>query len=182
MYRVRTAATGIGGGRWLSTQYFDESGGEPADAHAAVVAFWTALAEVIHTQVSMFVESEVAIVDETNGQTTGIVTVPSTAFSGEDNTSPSSLATQGLIQWITGTFAGGRQIRGRTFVWGVTQDQLLDGRPRTSYRDVLGAAADALVADMDSIAVVWSRTLGTVAVAQTGTGWTEFAVQRSRRD
>lgn len=182
MHRVQTIATGLQGGEWLSTMYFSTSGGSAAAAKSAVTAFWTACAPVISSNVSMVVQADVFDIDPADGAILGVEVTTQTTVLGTESASPLAGATQGLLRLFTGAYLGGRQVRGRTYIWGPTVDQLASGGTSGTYRSTVNAAAATLIADAGSQLVVWSRKNEVAVPVSNGVMWTEFAVQRSRRD
>lgn len=182
MYRVNTVATGLSGGQLLSTHFFDASGGTAAQAKNAVNNFWIALRPVIASTVQMTVQGEVFQVEATTGDVVGVTTNASNTNSGTASGSPLPPANQGLLRNFTGAYVGGRQIRGRTYIWGTTDTAKIDGGTTAAYRTATQDAGNALIADATSIWVVWSRKNGVFAPVNGVSTWAEFGVQRSRRD
>lgn len=182
VYRVRVAAQGIGGGRWVSNLHFLESAGSAAQAHAAVVAFYTALKVRMSSTVQMTVEGDVALIDTASGLITGVTAVPAVNLVGASGGSPAALATQGLIRFTTGAYIGGRQIRGRLFVWGITQADESNGGVNPAAVLAWEAAGNTLLSDANADLVVYSKKNGTQATAVAVSAWSSFAVLRSRRD
>lgn len=182
MYRVRTAITGGTGGPSLSTMYFSVIGGLTAQhAVAATGAFWTALRSGIRTGVVMTTEAEVATVDIATGLVTGLVPTTPVVVNGSSSAVALPWATQGLVRWRTGTFVGGREVRGRTFIPGMTTDNNAAGEPFSSWIGQANVAAAALIADANSDFMIYSRKNFDAVPAITGTHWAEWAVLRSRR-
>lgn len=182
MYRVRTAITGGQGGPSLSTLHFNVVGGlTAANAVAATATFWTALRTRISNQLTMTVESDVATIDIATGQVTGITATAGAVVTGNDAGDPAPWATQGLIRWRTGIYVGGREIRGRTFIPGVTDTSTPLGVPSAAYLTDLNAAAAALIANAVSDLEVYSPARREAAPAVLGQTWTNFASLRSRR-
>lgn len=182
MYRVRTVFTGIQGSPWLSTMYFDSLGaGTAQQAVSAVGTFWGALDNFMGAGVAWATEADVADINSTTGQPEDVTsTTPSTgAGSGGADLLPA--ATQGLIQWRTGVFANGREVRGRTFIPGLMETASTGG-PSGTFASAAPTAAAALIADANSTLIIWSRANSSFAPVTSGTLWTSFAVLRSRRD
>jgi len=163
--------------------YFDEVGGGTAsNAVADTLTFWTNLKNVIDNSLLFTIEAEVAIVSEGTGQVTGIVGTAGGAVAGDDAGDPAPWATQGLIRWRTGTFIAGREVRGRTFIPGVTEARANGGVPDASYKSNCVTAINALIGSTNSTLVSWSRKNGDSAPVIAGSPWEQFAVLRSRRD
>jgi hypothetical protein len=184
MFRVRTQISGGQGGPYLSTFYFDEidGGATPQSVITATAAFWTSLRNVIDNSLTMRVEDEVALVNDGSGQVTGIVGATGATVTGDDAADPAPWATQGLIRWRTGLFANGREIRGRTFIPGVTEARSNGGVPDSSYLSNLTSAVNGLLGTTNAALMTWSRKNGDSAPVLSGSGWSQFAILRSRRD
>jgi len=183
VYRVRTSITGGQGGPYLSTLYFNVVGGlTAANANAAVGAFWLAVKGRVATGITMSTEAEVATIDIATGQVTGITAVTPVVNVGTAAGDTCPPATQGLLRWRTGTYIGGREIRGRTFLPGVTETDNVNGVPSASYISTVNAAAAAMIADANSDFMVYSRKNFDAAPGLSGSVWSQWAVLRSRRD
>lgn len=184
MMRVRTGFTGIQGSPWLSTMYFQ--GDTQTEANAAVVAvkaFWDACRVWLDNEVVYATEPEVPVLNTTTGEITGVFNTTSLTNTGNVAGVMLPPAAQGLIRWRTGHFEAGREVRGRTFIPGITQtgvtgNGLLNGGAVTAFN----AAAAALIADANSVLAVWSRAHAISVGVVTGSTWTSFASLRSRRD
>lgn len=183
MFRVRTQFTGVTGAPYLSTMYFLPTAGLTAqNAVASVGNFWQAMGPYIANAALWATEVEVASVDATTGAVTGITsTTPRTGTpTGGGTALP--WATQGLVRWRTGTFAGGREIRGRTFIPAISVSASTASVPAAAFQTAANTACAALISDPLSDFCVWSKKNGTDPLAASGSLWNEFAVLRSRRD
>lgn len=183
MFRTRVQITGPVGSPWLSTAYFLAPGGGTADqAVAALGSFWNDLRVIMHTSCTITSEAEVADVSPTTGEVTGIESTTPFTLTGTSSADPLPWATQLVIRWRTGNFVGGREIRGRTFVPGLTESSNTSGVPTAATLSTANAAAAALIADANCILLTWSRTHGNDPAVVTGTALGKFGVLRSRRD
>lgn len=125
------------------------------------------------------VNTEVLVVNETTGQTTGVLPVTSQARTGTDAANALPNATMALFRWRTGLFLQGREVRGRTFWPGLTETSN-DAQGNFSGAADLTADATAFIAASDI--AIWSPTRLLASTVTVGTCWDEFAVLRSRRD
>jgi hypothetical protein len=182
LYRVRTAFSGVQGAPWLSTFYFDAAGGTAQQAATAAGVFWGAVDAGISTSVSWATEAEVATVDDATGQITAITTTTPVTGTGGDSNSALPWVVQGLVSWRTGTFVGGREIRGRTYIPGFTEAQSAAGVPEAATRTFVNAAALALETSANAQLVTYSPTKNTSALVSSGSMQTYWAELRSRRD
>ena len=184
MYRVKTTFSGTpvaGGG--VNFLYFSEEGGTAAQAQAAVKTFWQAVDDLMHTTVAYTVSGDVEYVSESTGEIFGIGTTDAYTGNGAGTGDILPPATQGLIRWRTGFYVSGREIRGRTFVPGMTEAiNDASGRPTSGAVTVLNNAASALVGNGTSELVVFSRTHLQAGIVASGTAWSNWASLRSRRD
>ena len=181
-YRVSTVLGGSqveGGG--ITHFAFDISETTPQDAADAVIAFWSAIDTAMSTSVSWEVLDQVAMVNESNGQTSVVVNVNGDSGSGGASGTPLAKATQGVVQWFGSDWVAGRQVRGRTFIPGPTTNHLANGAPAGPYRTALQSAAEGLLA-ADQGLVVYSPTHGSLSAVQAVGTSSKFGVLRSRRD
>lgn len=190
--------TGLPGAPYYSNLYFGLVTTQ-AEAQACVddvVAFWTAQGPSIGVGLLMTVEPEVALLDETNGDLTGVFTTVSAPVGGGaagDRLPPSD---QGLGRLLTSTFVAGRRVRGRIFMPAMMEANSVLGAPIAGYVTSLNTALQNLLASVNSLLVVWARPyagdptavppkparLGSFAIV-TGVGAAPYwAVLRSRRD
>lgn len=183
IYRVRTDLAGGSGASQLSTMFFSSAAGETAAAAATAVSkFWLDLAPAISNLYTMTVEHDVFTIDQVTGQPTGIESTSPAARAGTDAGSALPWATQGLISWTTGTFVGGRQVRGRTFIPGPTENANNIGVPTGSYPGYLSTAITNLLTTTGVTLVIYSRKNHSAWPVLSGTGWSKWAELRSRRD
>lgn len=196
--RVRTIFTGVAGTPWYSNLYFFDNGGTEIgpDAVTWVTAFWTSLSAVMQDSVIWTIEPEVARLDESTGQLTGVTATPGATGGGTQQVAALPWQTQGLIREFTGAFVNGRRVRGRTFIPGPTESSSDVGVPIGTYITALQNAADALIASSVSTWCVWARPFdgdpaavppkpartGTAHIIVSANVWDKWAVQRSRRD
>lgn len=183
LYRIRTVLTStLITGQGVATHYFDENGGTAQQAVTAIGNFWNALDTVMQESILWATEADVAKINSTTGALEGVVVTTPASGSGGTSQAQTTKATQGLIQWRTGTFPGGRELRGRTFIPGMPSGALTNGDPGTSYRSTLVTAGNGLMNDATCTLVVWSRKIGGFAPVTSVTSSAKAAVLRSRRD
>lgn len=182
MLRVRVVWNGIGGTPYLTTHYFvGTTQTEADDAVTATGNFWGALDNVLDSGMSWATDPEVTVIDFVSGAPLGAFTTTPVVGTGSVSSNALGFALQGLIRWRTGVFVGGREIRGRTFVPGITATGGGDGVPAAATITAMNNAATAFIAATPSVLVVWSRQHGQDEPATSGSAWTQFAVLRSRR-
>lgn len=182
MFRVRTVFSGVQGAPWVNTAYFSEGGGTAQQAATAVGAFWSSVDSLMEVSVSWTTLADVEELNAITGQVDGVQTTTPVTGGGVAATTGLPVATQGLVRWRSGQYAGGREIRGRWFIPGLATTSNTDGIPSSTMLSTVNTAAATLIGDANSSLMVWSRKNGTEVPATSGSCWTQFAVLRSRRD
>lgn len=183
MLRVRAVTNGFTGAPGYNNFYFEGTESTVAgSAHQAVVAFFQSMASVLSNQVAVTVESEVPVIDPASGSITGLHNIPQQTVSGTWGTAHSPSGVTLVCQWLTGTFVGGRQVRGRSFISGLGDvgegSQSVPAGVITDAETACSGLVAATLADLQ----VYSPTHG---VSHTVTGsnvWNRFGLMRSRRD
>lgn len=184
LYRVRTTIAGQSGAGQLATHYFDASGGGTAqDAATAVRTFWDTLKAMISPSYTFQVDNAVELIDSTTGQPTGLVSTTNTLVTGTGGGNQIPPASQGLIQWRTGFFQHGREVRGRTFIPGlIAASQTSSGAPSATLITAANSAVGAIISPASSDFMIYSRKNRICLSVLQGSLWGKFAVLRSRRD
>nr|CRY94864.1 hypothetical protein [uncultured prokaryote] len=153
-----------------------------ADAAASAAnTFLEAIDGLYRNSVTAAVDPEVFVVNVGTGHVEGTFSVSSFAQAGDSSDAMVPNAAMALIRWRTGVFTSGRELRGRTFIPGLT-DTAVDatGNLATAAAGTLQSAADTLVSTSDF--AVWGSTTAQAATVTSASVWSEFAVLRSRRD
>lgn len=186
MLRVDTEWSGVPGTPYYTSLHFLGSTEEEASAaHAAVVALWDAVDTRWRHDLVATVLPEVSVVDEASGDTTATFLETAVPRPGGTNGARQPLVCQGLVRLRTGTYVGGREIRGKVFMPGTLDQDDTDGIPSTSYRTSLDAGFGALVSSAAGLGiplVVYSPTNGQAGVVTGVSTWNQWAILRSRRD
>lgn len=193
MLRVRTTFTGGQGAPYFSTFYFSstvpETQADADGANAHTGAFWNSLEGAFTNQLSWATDGNVDVMSP-DGTLTGTFSVTPQSGVGAETGDPLPRSNQLLIRWSTGVFVNGRQVRGRTFVPGLTELNSTNGAVGASTIALIQPAINTLALAVNPHLVVWSRPcddctpprLGEVAGVDSGSVWSQFAVLRSRRD
>jgi hypothetical protein len=184
MLRIRTTFAGTTGAPWLNTLYVGDPNTQAnADAAvAAVGAFWGAVDNFMHTSISWATIAEVDILLTTGEKTGSLFTTPQ---AGAGGTTGDFLpqAIQGLVNLRTGVFIGGREVRGKIFIPGLTEgSNTASGTWLGTQVASVQAAVNTLLTAGDPAFGVWSRLNGSISPAVAGTVTSKWAVLRSRRD
>jgi hypothetical protein len=182
LYKVRTLWSGAAGGPGVTTMYFGTGGGTAANAVAAVAAFWNQAKNTIDNAWNYATDSVVLTIDETTGEPTGADGVTPVSSAGTDSNDHLPSMTQGLIQLRTGVYVSGRELRGRIFIPGPTEDVNVAGKPKSDYKAAwLDAVEDQLINGLDVDFRVYSRAHGSASPVISASVWDEWAALRTRR-
>lgn len=183
MYRTQTVITGGDGGDKLSTMFFGAFGTTSAEtALAATNAFWTSARALISSALHIETQVDVATIDETTGLITALTAADNYSADGTNSVDRAPAATQGLLRFQTGVYAGGRAVQGHLFIPGVTEDYNSNGRPSTDYKTYLATYGDDLLGASGASFGIYSRKNHLFYPANHCSVWDEWAVLRSRRD
>lgn len=178
--RITTVWSGRPGLPGTTTLYFHENSHTAADQVDAVKAFWNSLKNNIVTGVNLTVDGTVEIVESDTGDIVGTdATGHGGVIVGTDSADPLPPSVQGLIQWRTGVYVGGREIRGRTFIGCLTETSNTNGVPPSG---TIAAWTGYATTMLGSALAVYSPTKHQWASVASGNAWGQFAVLRSRRD
>ncbi|HKY46314.1 MAG TPA: hypothetical protein VJM50_24690 [Pyrinomonadaceae bacterium] len=177
MYRVRVVFTGSVGSPHYAIHHFVGSGSS-AEAQTAVdncSTLWSAV-DAFQTSGQLWATDPVVFdVDPVTGNTIGTFTTAPASGIGAIGGDALPPASQMLIHWRTGVYIGGREVRGKTFVPGLTEAaNESGGRPVATTVTGIKNAADAMNALTSVPLGIWSRTNGVihpVAQVQVPTTW-----------
>lgn len=182
--RIRTLWSGVAGTPWYTNMFFTRVVGTEDAAIEAVADFWNAMDLYIKSTVTWDVQEQIDLLDDVTGNLVG--TEGGTGISGAGSASDELLppSNQMLVNWFTDAFAGGRRIRGKTYVPGLTQLGNEAGVPSALALSALGTAASQLIIDTSSSGPlrVYSRRNARSDVVTNRGVYSQFAVLRSRRD
>lgn len=180
--RIRTVFTGVAGTPWYSNQYWALGSGGAQPQIDDTVTFWEDMAVMIKSTITATVEGTCAVIESTTGETVGVSSNDDGAvtFTGSGDLLP--LATQGLITLRTGTYVGGREIRGKIYVPGLTEEYTTSGIINATGVGLMQAAAEGLLDESSEAWHVYSPTKNTSAEVVSVAAAGKPAVLRSRRD
>jgi len=182
-FRTEVEINGLQGAPYYSRLHWDSTGFDGqigADAVAnATHELWTDLAALMHNQAVISINPEVAQVDDASGETTAVFITSEANISGALSTERIASGLQALAQHRTGVFVGGREVRGRTFVPGLTESANDSGRPIGATRTAIATAFATWFTGHDPQGGVLGKNGFTLA--NNTTVWTEFAFLDSRR-
>lgn len=181
MLRVRINWTGLNTG--FSVLHFLPAADDQAsadDAAAAATAWLQVLDNFLRVNQGAQVDPEVLSINVATGTTLGSFAVSEAAITGADSNDAVPNASMGLVRWRTGVYVSGREIRGRTFIPGITEQSVdANGNLSSTAISAIDAGSNLMAAGTDLC--VYSPTRGSAAEVTTASTWSEFAVLRSRR-
>lgn len=180
MKRTQTFLTGTDGSPYVSTNYWGDT---PTVQQVidATANLWNIYDSYMVDNCFWSVDPVVVTVDPTTGEIT-----ESESGNGANGQGASAVEmlpphTQILVRWRTGFYAGGREIRGRTFIPALADTVNLEGNVSTTTATALTTALNTWILTAPN-PLIWSRVTGQTAAVINASIWTEFAVLRSRRD
>lgn len=185
MIRVTSEWTGGTGAPYYTTQHFGGStAGEATAAANAVRNFWFQLENQLSNTLSVSVQDDVPLVDPVTGQIIQMFSAPTAPVSFTSTEQVLPWTTQALFRLRTGDFVAGRELRGKLFMPGSTENRSLDGVPDNAWVTLLNGNWTFSYGGLPSsnLPVVWSPTHGVFSNVTSATVWDQWAVLRSRRD
>lgn len=183
IYRIRTVFTGVAGAPYYSNLYFSSLGGTEEQARVAVYTLWQALATTLRSGMTGTVQADVPLIDPVTGDILNVNTGTDKITTFTNSTAPLPPSNQGLVRLLTGAFVGGRQVRGRTFIPGLTIGaSTTAGAVTSAIQTQLNTNFATLVGTANADLVVWSRKNGLWNAVNAATTWGQFGSLRSRRD
>lgn len=183
MYRCRVIHTGVPGGPYYYTGYFDATlGGTASDASGAWWTFASNTAGSLPTASVISKDTTVQTVDSVTGDIVAETSVGPASVTGTNTGELLPPMTQFLVSWRTGAYENGRQVRGRTNI-GAMFETYNDGQgvPNTTVTSTYASKASMLLAFNTAPFVIYSKKNGTFYKATSATMPTKWAVLRSRR-
>lgn len=183
LYEVRAEWAGPPGAPWFTAMHFEIGGGSAQDAADAARTFLIAFQNHIISTCGISFDQEVLELDSTTGEYTGVSPVVVAAFGGAAAGDALPQGSSLNVRWRTGSFIGGREVRGRTYISGLVEgDNAAGGVPSAGILATASAAAAALVSDPDSRFAIYSRTHLASRPVTSGSGSNKWGYLRSRRD
>jgi hypothetical protein len=185
LFKVDSTITNFTGAPYYSQLYFSKLPGIlPESATAHVHAFWNSYKAYMYDSCTVTVEPLVYVIDLDTGATVdAVMTDPEDTVAGSDGGAALPTFTQGLARFSTGVWFAGRQLKGRMFLPGITENNNDSGVPAGGYVTAVSEYIATLATPtLSVIPVVYSRTHHVAAPMQGGSLWGKWATLRSRRD
>lgn len=199
--RVSVLWSGFSGGPGYSNFYFSRSAGfwdggligdeaqiAAESAHDRVHSAFGDIRGIIPSDVTLTVESEIAIIDSDSGEIVGVTDVDSKLVGGVSASGGYSGPSGAVVNWRTNDYRFGRRIRGRTFLVPLASSVYQDDGSLTSdaLRDLRDFGSAMVSGGSDPEFGVWSRPRdgegGVFASVVSSNVPDMSAVLRSRRD
>jgi hypothetical protein len=175
----------------VNVWYFD-TGSAVTAQRTALQAFYTSVKASLVTTCSYTIRTAGRELSNTTGGLTGAWTDATAKIgTGGSGGDPVPDATQVLWQWLTGSIADGRFLRGRTFIPCLSAGSVIGGNLNPAVRTTfIGYGTTLLAANVGQ--QVWHRPKkdpvthalirpGSVALTGSNSVWSEMAVLRRRR-
>jgi hypothetical protein len=179
LHVVRVNWTGFLGAPGVSTFYFDDTSAPPL---TAVRNFFDACKSFHPNVVNWSFPNSGRTID-VNGNVIGawsVSSVSNVVGTAADNNYSS--VSGYLVRWNTGTFVGGRELRGKTFMVPASNAVYdIAGTIQGGMTTSVPTAANALIAAAPTLRV-WSRRHASVATVSAGAMPDKAIVLRTRRD
>ena len=176
----RIAWSGFIGAPGVSTFYSLSAG---SASQTAVRAFYNSIASALPSVVTVTFPSGGRIIDTDSHEAVGTWVDPSpplpvTGTGGTGYAAP----TGAVVNWLTGVFNAGRELRGKTFLVPLTNAAFdIQGNIASATLTQLRSAATTLVGAWTDMRI-YSRSTGSIGAVTTATVPDFAAVLRSRRD
>lgn len=176
-------ATPAGGG-FRTVTYWEDSA-SAASQRAALGAMLGSVDAFLDSNAVWLVETSGRELDEATGTLTGVWS-EATAQTGAGALAGQCVpdAAHVLLRWNTSSIVGGRFVKGRSFIPGLSTANVLDGNLALATVSGIQTALNTFVAAAPTFGV-WHRpdaaNPGTHAAISSATVWNEFAVLRRRR-
>lgn len=162
---------------------FDSVAFDPADAANALEQFYIAWCARCPSGAQFSLDTDIREVNTATGQTINISTFgPSDLFTLPGTGGGTRLpdATAVVVRWRSGSYLAGKPVNGRTYLpYGNTSNG--EGGLSGTAMTVMNTAATTFLSTADGFSV-WSRTHGEMRAVSAASTWSEYGVQRRRRD
>lgn len=180
-YRTQVISRGFPGAPGYNTFVTGaDSTGSATTWYGFLVDLWTALRPVLANGTFAECDGIIEEFDPVTGQTLSLVQATPFSLQGTGAATKAVGGTCILLQWRTGQFRNGREVRGRSFISGIEDNADANGQFSGAKRTAVLAAV-AAYASTDTGAI-YSPTAGSVFQIASGGVWTNYALVRSRRD
>lgn len=177
--KIQVTWSGVKGLPGISTFYSENA---VDGLLAALHGFYNDFANNIPSGVVISFPKSGLTIDSTSGQANGSWSTTNTTASITCTGAGSWASPVGcVVNWRTGSYVAGRELRGKTFMVPLIGSQFDQGHLLAASKSEFQASADALVlngADMR----IWSRKTGIVRTVTAATIPDKAVVLRSRRD
>lgn len=181
IYRVRAiGSTGTSGPCYFNAYY--ASGDATAEAAKSAVGNFFNESKALWTGV-WTVQGDVALIDTVTDNILSVTALSPDSINGTKAGERLPSMLQMLMQYRTGVYRNGREVRGRAFLPGWAETDSDSGKPNTALVSAMVGFANTWLkdGDGDTQQVIYSRGQATAPAVTTINIWDEWAVLRSRR-
>lgn len=192
IFRVKARWQGFSGAPGYTILHFgdgtEQDGATPDSAVVATRAFFQSLSGLLAPGVSISIENAVEELETGSGQMQTIHTTASVTPVTASGAGTYAAPVGAVVNWITNEVRNGRRVRGKTFLVPMSSSiYQADGTLATAHMATIQQAAEALIADANSLLCVYARpetgtTNGRLAPVTGARVPDMAAVLRSRRD
>lgn len=185
--RVETIVTGVAGSPYYVVGHFTADTGTPTQVtqawHKFVTGSTSGTASGFPVGTVVQTQPEVQLINPVDGAVIGLEDAPPITQNGANPGPQLPRQNQLLVRWRTGNYVNRREVRGRTNLPCVLEEASTNqGEVESTVVSGINTRASELIADTNSVLVVWSKKNGLWWAAATGSCWNKFSVLRSRRD
>jgi hypothetical protein len=179
LHQIRVTWTGLSGLPGVSTFY---SSGDKDVTIAAIRTFFEGIATSLPSAVRINYPTSGVDVDISTGAVTGAWTSLSRAATAGTNTGLFAAPAGAVVNWRTGFYLGGRELRGKTFLVPLSGSAYQsDGTLVDTVRQGIQDAATTLIGSTVPPRI-WSRKQGADATVTAASVPDKVVILRSRRD
>lgn len=178
--QIRIQWNGLAGMPGVSTFYRTD---EASVSMSTYKAFFDALVALFPVGLKIAYPTSGVKIDTATGQATGTWSAGAQTETAGTATAPFAAPCGALVNWHTGAYVGGRELRGKTFLVPIASTGYqTDGTLDPAFRSAIQNAATTLVTNGTNAMSVYSRKSNTFGAIITASVPDKVVVLRSRRD
>lgn len=184
MLRTRVLWTGVAGTPWYSNFFWAGDSSALATAAASATNAWcNYMKGIVVNEITFEVEDEVVAINPVTGEMFDIFPVEGNIYTGTDTGEPLPFQVQALTTLGTAAIEGGRRIKGRCFLGGLSEGGNTTGiGPSAESATIIETGFETTLGGAGAVHVVWSRKNGTnvpITSYNTSTVWSSLRTRRA---